>query len=154
MTQLSTENSVLAQAVGSEDYEEGEALEGLEPGQGAVRGNGGFEAADADDRTKRVVREQRNPASRGIEDDDSPLEQDYETGDNVETIGGQSHTKFRLLVDDDGTETTVSEGDELAWGSDGYLVTDGTETVARAANEEDVVIGADDGPVFVLVELI
>lgn len=151
---LSTENSVKAKTHNQPAFDEGEALEELEPGQGVVRGNGGFEPAGADSPTKRVVREQRNPGGRGIEDDESPLTQTYPAESNVETLGFQSHDQARLLVDDDGTETTVSEGDELAWGADGYLVTDGTDTVAVAANDEDVVIEADGGPVHVLVEFI
>lgn len=154
MAPLSTENSVLAQTNDAEDYEEGNANETLEPGQGVVRGNGGFDAAGTDSPTKRVVREQRHPGGRGIADDESPLAKTYASGQNVETIGFQSHDKARLLVDDDGTETTISEGDALQWGADGYLVTDGSNNVARAANELDVVIGAGAGPEIVLVEFV
>lgn len=152
MTKLSTTNSVKAKCHNQPAFDEGEALEELEPGQGVVRSAGGFAAAGADSPTKRVVREQRNPGGRGIEDDESPLEKTYAAGANIETLGFQSHDQARLLVDDDGTETTVSEGDELSWGPDGYLVTDGADPVARAANEEDVVIGAAEGPTHVLVE--
>lgn len=155
MAGISTENSVKATVYNNAAPKEGEALEALEPGQGVVRDNGGFSAAGADADTKLVVREQRNPGGQGVEDfGTSPLEYEYAAGANVEALGFQSHDEARLLVDDDGTETTVSEGDELSWGADGYLVTDGANPVARAANEEDVVIGAAAGPEFVQVEFI
>lgn len=154
MTQLSTENSVKAKTHNQPAFDEGYALEELEPGQGVVRGPGGFEAAGADSQTKRVVREQRNPGSRGIEDDESPLEKTFPVDSNVETLGFQSHDQARVLVVDDGTETTVTEGDGLSWGADGYLVTDGANPVATAVIEEgdSVTIAAAAGPEHILVE--
>jgi len=126
MAPLTTENSVLAETNDGEDYEEGNANEELEPGQGVVRGSGGFDAAGTDSPTKRVVREQRNPGGRGIEDDQSPLDKTFAAGSNVETIGFQSHDKARLLFAysdnaNDGTDDTYSEGDEVGWNTNGYL---------------------------------
>jgi hypothetical protein len=160
MAPLNTDTSVLAQAIGAEDYEEGTANEELEPGQGVVRGSGGFDAAGVDAKTKRIVREQRNPGGRGINDDESPLEKTFAVDANVETIGCQSHTKVRGLVayadvDGDATDDTYQEGDDLGWNSNGYLeVTDGTptETVATIAQDEDVTMSDGDPPTHVLVE--
>lgn len=163
MAPLSTENSVLAHTNDAEDYEEGNANETLEPGQGVVRGNGGFDAAGTDAKTKRVVREQRNPGSRGIEDDESPLAKTYSSGQNVETIGFQSHDKARLLLaysdnDNDATDDTYSEGDPVGWNTDGYLehtaaaASSVTEVVGRIAEEEDVTMSSGDDPTHVLVE--
>lgn len=163
MAPLNTETSVLAQSTGGEDYEGGNANEVLEPGQGVVRGSGGFDAAGLDSPTKRVVREQRNPGGRGIEDNESPLEKTYASGTNAETIGFQSHDQARCLLaysdnDNDATDDTYSEGDELGWNADGYLenvAASGSsvaEPVARIAQEEDVTLSSTDDPVHVLVE--
>jgi hypothetical protein len=163
MAPLSTENSVLAETNDGEDYEEGTANEELEPGQGAVRGSGGFDAAGTDSPTKRVVREQRNPGGRGIEDDQSPLEKTFASGSNVETIGFQSHDKARLLLaysdnDNDGTDDTYSEGDEVGWNTNGYLEhvaasgSSVSEAVGRIAAEDDFSMSSGDDPVITLVE--
>ena len=163
MAPLSTETSVLAQATGGEDYEEGQANEQLEPGQGVVRGDGGFDAAGTDSPTRRVVREQRNPGSRGIEDDESPLQKTFSTGANVETIGLQSHGKARLLFaysdnDNDGTDDTYSEGDEVGWNTNGYLEhvaasgSSVSEPVGRIAEEEDFTMSSGDDERHTLVE--
>lgn len=160
MAPLNTDTSVLMKAVGSEDYDEGEANEVLEPGQGVVRGAGGFDAAGTDAQTKRVVREQRNPGGRGIEDNESPLEKTYAAGANVETIGAQSHTQLRCLlaygdVDGDASDDTYTEGTELGWNTDGYLesVNGGpTEAVAVIAQEDSVTMSSGDDPVHVVVE--
>jgi len=163
MAPLSTENSVVAQTNDAEDYDEGSANEVLEPGQGVERGQGGFDAAGLDAKTKRVVREQRNPGSRGIEDDQSPLAKTYASGENAETVGFQSHDQARCLlayadVDADGTDDTYNEGDELGWNADGYLeTTDGgapTEAVAVIAEEDSVTMSQGDDPVHVTVEFL
>lgn len=163
MAPLSTTNSVKADCAVQPDFEEGEALEALEPGQGVVRGNGGFTAAGTDSPTKRVVREQRNPGSRGIEDNESPLDKDYAIGDNVETLGLHSHDKARLLLaysdnDNDGTDDSYQEGDELGWNTNGYLEhidaagSSVTEPVARIAEEDSFTMSSGDDPRITLVE--
>ncbi|WP_435552759.1 hypothetical protein [Natrinema sp. CGMCC1.2065] len=161
MTQLNTQTSVLAQTNDAEDYDDDEALEALEPGQGVVRGAGGYSVAGADSKTKRVVREQRNPGSRGVETNQSPLEITYPAGSNVETIGFQSHDEARLLVayadvDGDGTDDTYTEGADLGWNANGYLevISGGspTEAVATIADEDGVTMSSGDDPTHVLVE--
>ncbi|WP_050049742.1 hypothetical protein [Halostagnicola sp. A56] len=161
MTKLNTQTSVLAQTNDAEDYDEGEALAELEPGQGVVRGAGGYEAAGADSKTKRVVREQRNPGSRGIEDNQSPLEKTYPTGSNVETTGFQSHDEARLLVayadvDGDGTDDTYDEGADLGWNANGYLEVvsggDPSEAVAQISQEDSVTMSSGGDPIHVRVE--
>jgi len=163
MAPLNTETSVEAETNGATAFEEGKANEELEPGQGVVRGNGGFDAAGTDSPTKRVVREQRNPGSRGIEDDESPLAKTYSSGENVETLGFQSHDKARLLLaysdnDNDSTDDTYSEGDEVGWNTDGYLEhvdadgTSVTEAIGRIAEEEDFTMASGDDPTHTLVE--
>ncbi|AXR78993.1 hypothetical protein [Natrarchaeobaculum sulfurireducens] len=157
---LNTTNSVKAKVHNQVAFDEGEALEELEPGQGVVRGDGGFEAAGADSPTRRVVREQRNPGSRGIEDDESPLEKTYEPEANVETLGFGSHDQARLLisyadVDDDASDDTYGEGDEVGWNANGYLeVLDGdpTDAIGVIAQEDDVEMSDGDDPTHVLVE--
>lgn len=163
MAPLSTENTVLAKATGGEDYDEGNANEALEPGQGVVHGNGGYDAAGADAKTKRLVREQRNPGSRGVENDTSPLFEDYASGENVETIGLQSHGQARALMAysdlaNDASDDTYTEGAELAWNANGYLEDVSaagnslTEAVARIAQEDDVTMSSGDDPTHVVVE--
>lgn len=160
MAPISTENSVLAKVVGDYDHDDGNANELLEPGQGVVHGSGGYDAAGADSKTKRVVREQRNPASRGIEDNQSPLAKTYAAGQNVETLGLRSHDQARLLlayadVDADTSDDTYSEGDEVGWNADGYLeVLAGAPTVAvgRIVQDDDITLSNGDDPVHALVE--
>jgi hypothetical protein len=163
MAPLSTTNSVLAETNDGEDYEEGSANEQLEPGQGVVLGNGGFDAAGVDSPTKRVVREQRNPGSRGIEDDTSPLEKLYASGENVETIGFQSHDKARLLFaysdnDNDATDDTYNEGDEVGWNANGYLehvAASGSavsEAVGVIAEEDAFTMSSGDDERHTLIE--
>jgi|GEM_PF-567351 hypothetical protein len=163
MAPLSTENSVKAKCHNQPAFDEGAALETLEPGQGVVRGSGGFEAAGADSPTTRVVREQRNPGSRGIEDNESPLAKTYASGENVETLGFQSHDQARLLFAysdnaNDGTDDTYSEGDEVGWNANGYLEhvdasgSSVTEAVGRIAEEDDFTMSSGDGPRHTLVE--
>ncbi|WEL29859.1 hypothetical protein [Haloferax volcanii] len=160
MPPLSTENSVLAKAVGSVSRDDGIAAEALDPGQGVVHTSGGYAAAGADSRTCRVAREQRNPGSRGIEDNESPLEKPWAANNNVETLGLRSHDQARLLlayadVDGDQTDDTYTEGTEVGWNANGYLeVLDGTPTVAigRIVQEDSVTLSNGDNPVHVLVE--
>lgn len=158
---ISTENSVKAKVYNQPAFDEAEANEALEPGQGVVQGSGGFAAAGADSKTRKVVREQRNPGTRGVESlGTSPLEQTYAAGDNVEAIGFQSHDQGRCLVayadvDGDGTDDTYSEGTELGWNSNGYLETTAgapTEAVAFIADEDGVTMSSGDDPTHVLVE--
>ena len=158
---LSTTNSVKAQVNGQPSFEDGEALEALDVGQGVVQGNGGFTGAGVDSKTTRVVREHRNPGGLGLEDDESPLEKSYAVGANVETIGFSSHDKARVLlayadVDADGTDDTYQQGDEVGWNANGYLeVVDGaavSEAVGRIKQEESVTLGSTDDPTHTLVE--
>lgn len=161
MAGLSTENSVKAKTHNQPAFEEGEALEALEPGQGVVRGNGGLEAAGTDSKTKQVVREQRNPGSRGVEDfGTSPFDYDYAVGDNVETLGFQSHDEARLLVaygdvDGDASDDTYTQGTDLGWNANGYLesVNGGpTEAVAYIEQEDSVTMSSGDDPTIVRVK--
>ncbi|QHS17918.1 hypothetical protein GWK26_12595 [haloarchaeon 3A1-DGR] len=161
MAPLSTENSVKAKTHNQPAFDDDVALEELEPGQGAVRGDGGFAAAGVDSPTKRVVREQRNPGGLGIEDDESPLMKSYPAGKNAETLGFQSHDQARLLVayadvDGDGSNDTYQEGADLGWNANGYLevISGGTptEAVGFIAQEESVTMASADNPTHVLVE--
>lgn len=148
---LNTENSVNATNENRPGFEEGEALEAMDPGMGVVRGDGGWELTGADTRTRRVVRERRNPGGLGIGDDESPLEKGYEAEQNVETLGFQPHDKARLRVEaDDASNETISDGDELGWNADGYLSPNATEIIADARNEEDITIEDGDNEVVLI----
>ena len=162
MAPLSTETSVKAKVHNQLAFDEGKALEVLEPGQGVVRATGGgLEAAGADSPTKKVVREQRNPGGRGIEDDESSLEKTYAAGADVEALGFQSHDQARALVayadvDGDGTDDTYQEGMDVGWNADGYLevVSGGapSDAIGFIAQDDDVTLGSTDDPMHVRVE--
>lgn len=163
MAPLNTTTSVKAKAEGPLSEAEGNANEQLEPGQGVVHGNGGYDAAGVDSPTTRVVREQRNPGSRGIEDDTSPLDKVYASGENVETLGFRSHDQARLLLayadnDNDATDDTYTEGMEVGWNADGYLEnvaasgSSVSDPVGRIAQEDDVTLSSGDDPTHVVVE--
>lgn len=161
MTQLSTTNSVKAKVHNNPANDEGQALEVLEPGQGAVRGAGGINAAGLDSPTRKIVREQRNPGSRGIEDNESPLDKTYPVDANVELLGFQSHDQARLLiayadVDADLSDDTYAEGADVGWNANGYLevVSGGapTEAVGFIADEDGVTMSNGDDPTHIRVE--
>ncbi|MDL0133514.1 hypothetical protein [Halobacterium salinarum] len=160
---LSTENSVKAKVHNQPAFDEAEALEALSPGQGVVRGAGGFEAAGADSTTTRVVREQRNPGGRGVEDNESPLKKGYAVGENVETIGFLRFDQARLLldyadVDGDGTADTYQEGAEVGWNANGHLevISGGTPTtpVAEIVEDDPIELTAGDAPIHARVEFL
>lgn len=154
---LSTENSVKAKVYGEVPLKEGEANEELEPGQGAVQGNGGIDAAGDGSKTTRVVREQRNPGSRGIEDSTSPLQKTYASGSNVEMLVFRSGEEARLLLAyadtaGDGSDDTYDQGAEVGWNASGYLEVNPTEAIGRIAQEDSITMSSTDDPTHVLVE--
>lgn len=136
---MATPNSVLAKAHNQLSFEEGIADEALEPGQGCVLyenadGEKRVRAAAADEKTTRVVRERRNPPVGMGVDGASPLEQGYDAGENVETLGFDDNDqgRCRVTLEDDGAGGTVAiEDAALGWGADGNLTTAATEAVAR-----------------------
>lgn len=136
---MATPNAVVAKLHNQASYEEGEADEALEPGQGCVLyedadGNKHVRAAAADEQTTRVVREPRNPPrGQGVEGE-SPLAQGYDAGETVETIGFNDHdqARCRVTLEDDGSGGTVAiEDAEMGWDANGTLSTAATDPVAR-----------------------
>ena len=136
---MATPNSVLAKAHNQMSFEEGIADEALEPGQGCVlyedaNGEKRVRAANADEKTTRVVREARNPPrGQGVQGA-SPLEQGYDAGETVETLGlddnDQARIRYTFEQDADGNDIPIEDA-ALGWGSDGNLTTAATEAVAR-----------------------
>lgn len=136
-------NSIVAQLNNQADYEQADAAEALDPGQGVeVDANGDFAAAAADSKTTRVVREQRNPP-RNASGTTSPLNASYSAGDHCEAVGFQRYDQARVLVENNGTASvTITEGDKLGWNASGYLDTSHSETVAVARDPDGVSIAA------------
>lgn len=159
---LSTQNSVLAKALGPESYEEEEALEELTPGQGVVYGEGGFAAAGDGSKSKRVVREQRNPGGLGVNDNTAPMDEPYPIGANVETIGFPPNAQARCLMayanaqGTADTDDTYTQGTDLGWNANGNLESvagaGASEAVAQIAQEDAVTMGTASDPTIVLVE--
>ena len=136
---MATPNSVLAKAHNQMSFEEGIADEALEPGQGCVLyedadGEKRVRAANADEKTTRVIREARNPPrGMGVEGA-SPLEQGYDAGETVETLGLDDNDQARIRLtyetDTDGNNIPIEDA-ALGWGADGNLTTAAAEAVAR-----------------------
>ena len=136
-------NSVRAKVHNQTSFEEGEATEALEPGQGCVvyedDGTKYVRPAEADEKTTRVVREPRNPP-RFDSDVESPLGHTYEAGDNVETIGFLRFDEFRGQLADGEAD------DEVGWNGDAELTA--TEVDTPIGNVREVL---DDG--FAVIEV-
>jgi hypothetical protein len=152
--------SVLAQVHNENSYLEGEADSGLDPGTGAVAykdadGNWHIRQATADEDTKRVVREQRNPPRGGMTVTDtgtSALEQSYNTGDNTETIGFHRYDRARLRVSPNASTDPTDA--EVGWDANGLISDDidgagavpdnpvgrGIELIERATEDDLLVV--------------
>lgn len=133
---MATPQSVVAKLHNQNSYEEGAAADGpLNPAVGCVVYETGGEkhvrAATADEKTKRVVREQRNPPRDVGAEGESPLEVGYNADDHVETVGFHSYDQARVRVAADGTtgDPLAAEGDAVGWNADGELTNAAAEPV-------------------------
>jgi len=147
---ISEHQSVLAQTHNENSYIEGEADAALDPGTGVevykdADGDWHVRQAGADAKTKRVVREQRNPPRGGMTVSDtgtSALEQSYAAGDNTETVGFLRYDRARLRKSPNCSADPTDA--EAAWDQNGSLVDAGgtvdgtnapTEFVGRIVEE-------------------
>jgi hypothetical protein len=155
---IASEQSVIAQTHNENSYLEGEADAALDPGVGGVAykdadGNWHVRSANAEEDTKRVVREQRNPPRGGMTVDDtgtSVLDESYNAGDNAEAIGFHRFDRARLRVSPDATADPTDT--EVSYDADGKVrdqqgdgsaietpVGRGVELIDRT-NEDDLLI--------------
>ena len=131
---ISNPNAVIADTFDAKaDYEEGFADEELRPGLGCMIDDSGSETtvvlAGQNSRTKRLVREPRNPpegvtTTDGI--DTSPLDATIAADVHTETVGFRRNHKGRARLAD---SSTAAAGDDVGWNSNGELSdvqTDGT----------------------------
>ncbi|WP_058365411.1 hypothetical protein [Haloparvum sedimenti] len=147
---IAEHQSVIAQVHNENSFLEGEADAALDPGTGAVAykdadGNWHVRQAGADENTKRVVREQRNPPRGGMTVTDtgtSALDQGYNAGDNTETIGFLRYDRARLRKSSNCSADPTDA--EAAWDQNGHIVDAGgtvdgtnspTEFVGRIVEE-------------------
>lgn len=153
MSALSSENSVLRQTNGGEDYKEGNADEEIDPGQGVIwyedaNGDKQVKLVGADHRSRRVAREQRNPPHDLGDVGESVLDDAYASGDNLETIGFQPHDLALLRHDGDiGTPANFEDAD-VGWDANGFITDSPTTAIGRGIR----VIDRSSGDDFVLVE--
>lgn len=127
---IANEQSVIAQTHNENSYLEGEADSALDVGTGAVAykdadGNWHVRQAAADEDTKRVVREQRNPPRGGMTVSDtgtSALEESYNAGDNTETVGFNRYDRARLRLSSNATADPTDA--EVGWDADGLITDD------------------------------
>jgi hypothetical protein len=127
---IASNQSVLAQTHNTNSYLEGEADSAIEPGTGVVfyedaDGNTHVRQAGANENTKRVAREQRNPPRNGTTVDDtgtSPIDQGYNAGDNLETVGFLRYDRARLRVSSNATADPTDTA--VGWDADGLITDD------------------------------
>lgn len=127
---IAAHQSVIAQVHNENSYLEGEADSALDPGTGAVAykdadGNWHIRQATADEETKRIVREQRNPPRGGMtvtDTGDSALDQGYNAGDNVETVGFHRHDRARLRLSPNATADPTDV--KVGWDANGLISDD------------------------------
>ena len=141
-------NSIFAKLLGQGDYLEYPAASGttIEPGMGLERveedGTTVVQpVSSADSESTLIAREKRNPPAIGP-DAASPVDVDYEAGDNVESRGFMQHEEARLRVAA-GTDLTtaananVSKHDQLGWNASGVLVKGGSNPQYEALETLD-----------------
>ncbi len=150
---IAQNQSVLAQVNGGESYVEGDADATIEPGQGVywyedANGDKQVKLAGADDDTKRVAREQRNPPRSLSPPGDSPLDESYASGDNLETVGFARYDRGRLRHDGNIGTPANFEDAEVGWDANGYITDSPTTAIGRGIR----VIDRDSGDDFVVVE--
>ncbi|WP_324757083.1 hypothetical protein [Haloarcula montana] len=150
---IAQNQSVIAQVNGNESYVEGSADAPIEPGRGVVwyedaDGEKQVKLAGADANTKRVAREQRNPPRSLGGTGDSPLDDAYAAGDNLETVGFRRHDRARLRHDGNIGTPGNFEDAEVGWDANGYITSSPTTAIGRGIR----VIDRDSGDDFVVVE--
>jgi len=133
MSTVGTPTSVIAQVINENSYEEGAADAALDVGSGCVRyyDNANDEwrvrAAGANSETTRVVREQRNPPQSISPLGENPLLDGYNSDDNVETVGFNSHEMVRARKSANAS-ADIADDTEIAWDQNGHA-TDENGTV-------------------------
>jgi hypothetical protein len=125
MTTIGTPTSILAEAINEQSHEGGTADAALDPGSGCVRyyDNADDEwrvrAAEANEETRRVVREQRNPPRSLSPLGESPLLDGYDADDYAETIGFNPHEKVRVRKSANASGD-VADDAQIAWDENGH----------------------------------
>jgi hypothetical protein len=157
---IDSEQSVIAQVHNENSYLEGEADAALDVATGAVAykdadGNWHVRQATADEDTKRVVREQRNPPRGGMTVDDtgtSALEESYAAGDNTETIGFHRYDRGRLRLSPNASADPTDA--PVGWDADGLITDDidgaGTDPSNPVARGIEVITRTDADDLLVV----
>jgi hypothetical protein len=150
---IAQNQSVIANVEGNESYVEGDADGSMSPGMGCVwyedaNGDRQVKLVGADAQCARVVREQRNPPRSLGSVGDSVLDEAYNSGDNVETVGFRRHDRARLRHDGNIGTPSNFEDAEVGWDSNGYITSSPTTAIGRGIEVIDRASGDD----FVIVE--
>lgn len=127
---IAEHQSVIAQVHNENSYLEGEADSALNPGTGAVPykdadGNWHIRQATADEDTKRVVREQRNPPRGGMTVTDTgnaAIDEGYNAGDHTETVGFNRYDRARLRLSPNANADPTDA--EVGWDANGLITDD------------------------------
>lgn len=127
---IDDKQSVLAQVHNENSLLGGEADSALKPGTGCVMykdadGNWHVRQAGADEDTKRVVREQRNPPRGGMTVGDtgtSVLDYAYDEGNNTETVGFNRWDRARLRLSPNASADPTDV--EVGWDANGLITDD------------------------------
>jgi len=136
---IAQNQSIIAQVNGNESYVEGSADGAYLPGTGVewyVDSNGDKQVRQvgADSKTKRVVREQRNPPRSLAQTGDSPLDDAYASGNNLETVGFRRFDRARLRKSPNASADPTDA--DAAWDENGKITdADGTVDGTNAPTE-------------------
>ncbi|WP_459191830.1 hypothetical protein [Halosimplex sp. J119] len=128
---IAQNQSVIAQVNGSESYVDGSADGAILPGTGVewyrdADGDVQVRQVGADSKTKRVAREQRNPPRSLGSAGESPLDDPYDSGNDLETVGFRRHDRARLRKSSNASADPTDA--EAAWDQNGKI-TDAGGTV-------------------------
>lgn len=138
---IADNQSVVAQVNGSESYVDGDADGAIDPGTGTEwyrDSNGDIQIRQVGEnsKSKRVAREQRNPSRSLGSVGDSPLDDSYAAGDNLETVGFRRHDRARVRKSSNASaDPTDADG---AWDTDGKMTDAGGTTDGTNAPTEFV----------------
>jgi hypothetical protein len=144
---IAQNQSVIAQVNGNESYIDGTSDGDVLPGTGVEwyhneDGEKRVRQVGADSKTKRVAREQRNPPRSLGQTGDSPLDDAYASGDNLETVGFRRFDRARLRKSSNASADPTDA--EAAWDQNGKITDAGgtvdgtnapTEFVGRVVEE-------------------
>ena len=138
---IADNQSVVADVEGTASYIDGDADSAIDPGTGVewyldANDERQVRQVGANSKSKRVAREQRNPSRTLGSTGDSPLDDAYAAGDNLETVGFRRHDRARVRKS--GNASAGPTDADGAWDENGKMTDEGGTTDGTNAPTEFV----------------